>query len=606
MRRHAARAAIALSAGALALAAIPFAPRTPAAAQGLELNVPVQGASLSSLTVQPLALTPAFSPGIFDYAVRCRQGLNSLQLTLTGSGTITVGFQSGSTLTLSVALAENQAAVVTAPDPLSPAATDSYWIRCLPHDFPALSITDHGAPPGLYYTATLGGADGSSPYAMVLDEHGTPVWYQQTPALAIDVQPLSGDVISWTPLTGPGIGVQPNGAVTLIHLDSATPRQPQTSSLSPPIEPLDPHELLPLSNGDFMMLATPLEPTSADLSVLGPAYAAVHDIVDCVVQEMDPQGNLVWSWDASQHIALSETVATQLIAPPQYPVSVGGTAAADLYHCNSIDVDPSVADPSAADVLVSMRHTSAVYRISRAGTIIWKLTGMGNLNVGSDAEPVLTPSDGFSGQHDARFRPNGDITMFDDETWLGGPARGVEYSVDVAARTATDVWHYAPAGGDPAGATGSFRRSPDGTDNVVGWGSRALSGFTEVDAAGTILLDVALPNGEKTYRTLKFPTSEALLALLRDAVGGAPPPVSWPLSAPAGGVAAAGARTQAPGTGEPATTAVAGATAGASGAAAGSAPDAVTAATPIAKPASTRCAGWDSSLAVNCRRTAAT
>lgn len=516
MRKRAVRVAIvAIAVQALVLTPLPSPVPARAAAPGNEVTITVQGGSLTNVTAQPPALTPSFNPAVFDYALRCQTGVNSLQLTLTSNSVITVGGQSGTTVTVPVNLVESEAAIVTAPDSGNPATTDSYWIRCLPHDFPPLSVSTPGSPSaGLYYTGTLGPVNGSSPYAMVLDEHGTPVWYQKVSSSAINVEPLAGDVIAWAPNLGPGVGATPNGAWNLFHLDNQS-----TSSLPAPIEPTDAHELLPMSNGHFMMIATPLMTTATDLSFLGPDFATVHQIVDCVLQEVDANGNLVWSWDASQHVALSETVASENVSPPVGPINVNGQAAADVYHCNSIDLDPSVADPSNADLLLSMRHTSSLYRISRSGPILWKVTGMGNTHVGADNEPVLTPSDGFSGQHDARFRPNGDVTIYDDQTWLHGTARGVEYSIDTTHKTATDVWQYAPAGGATSLATGSFRRSADGTDNVVGWGFRPGSGFTEVDGGGNPLLSVSFPNGETTYRALKFAKTSNMLALLRSTTG---------------------------------------------------------------------------------------
>lgn len=516
MPRRALRIAVAgIAVQALVLALMQAPTHARAAVAGNPVTIPVIGGSLTNVTAQPLSLTPAFNPSVFDYALRCEAGVNSLQLTLTSSSVITVAGQLATTVTVPVNLGESQAAVVTAPDPGNPLTIDSYWIRCLPHDFPPLSVSNPAsAPAGLYYTGTLGGVNGTSPYAMVLDEHGTPVWYQKVPSAAINVEPLAGDVIAWAPNLGPGFGTNPTGAWNLFHLDDQS-----TSSLPAPTQPTDPHELLPMSNGHFMMLSTPIIPAPSSLAFMGTSYVNVTHIVDCLVEEVDAGGNLVWSWDASEHIALNETVVSDSTSPAVAPVTVNGVQAADVYHCNSIDLDPSAADPSNADLLLSSRHTSALYRIARSGTILWKLTGMGNTSVGADNEPVLTPTDGFSGQHDARFRANGDVTIFDDDTWLHGPARGVEYSIDTQHDTATDVWNYTPAGGATAGATGSFRRSADGTDNVVGWGFRPGSGFTEVDGSGNVLLSVSFPNGENTYRVLKFAKTSSMLALLRGTAG---------------------------------------------------------------------------------------
>lgn len=140
--------------------------------------IQVSGTSLAEVSVQPLSLSPAYSPVITDYVLRCQPGSNTIQLTLNArpGGAITVGGVTGRTVTLSESLIENQALIIAAPHPNNAAQSIQYWVRCLPHDFPSLSVTDSDNPPaGWYLTGNLVPAMGSAAYAMVLDAHGTPV-----------------------------------------------------------------------------------------------------------------------------------------------------------------------------------------------------------------------------------------------------------------------------------------------------------------------------------------------------------------------------------------------------------------------------------------------
>jgi hypothetical protein len=68
-------------------------------------------------------------------------------------------------------------------------------------------------------------------------------------------------------------------------------------------------------------------------------------------------------------------------------------------------------------------------------------------------------------------------------------------------------------------AVGSFRRYDGGADNLVGWGLKPGSGFTEFDASRTPLLDVKFPNGELEYRVVKEPLSALDVNLLRRTAG---------------------------------------------------------------------------------------
>jgi hypothetical protein len=391
---------------------------------------------------------------------------------------------------------------------------------------------------------------------MVLDGNGVPVWYQKVPpgaegyGGAINVEPLGNDTITWTSTTSLGFGVGNNPSV-YTGFDLAT--QTTIAPLPAAVTPTDPHELLPLPNGDRMMISTPLE--TKDLSTLGngsgnmPASAANNTIVDCVVQEVNPSNQAVWTWDASAHIGLDETnTASGLpFAGPAWDLGFpDGVAAADIYHCNSAAVDEDASSPYFGDVLVSMRHLNAVFLIDHAtGNVIWKLGGTAftandpemaqvvpakHLSLTGDNETQ------FCGQHDARFVPTPnpaveDVSVYDDHTNCVGAARGVEYALDIAAGTATPDWQYAQPTGLAALATGSFRRMPDAANDIgsgssiIGWGITAgfPSGFTEVDSSGKVLCDVRFADGDTIYRAIKVDAAQVNLPLLRQSAGWTPP-----------------------------------------------------------------------------------
>ena len=222
----------------------------------------------------------------------------------------------------------------------------------------------------------------------------------------------------------------------------------------------------------------------------------------------------------SDHVGVDEALTTPRLAATRV---VASKTVGDIYHCNSIDVAAS------GSVLVSARDTNALFMIDKStGTIRWKFGGTPtNLDDAQIILPVGDTGGPFSGQHDARVRPNGDISLYDDHSGGTGPARGVEYAFDLGAGTASPVWQYAAPDGVPASATGSFRRSADGNENVVGWGFRPGSGFTETDAAGAVRTTLTFPDGDLVYRVVKQPPGALDVNLLRETAGPGPSSTDW-------------------------------------------------------------------------------
>jgi len=475
-------------------------PREAHADTGVDaVMVQVTGGALSNLTSSPMAIAPAFAGTTTDYVLRCQAGINTIQLTLSpvSGSVITIGGRSGRSIPLQESLFENQALVISAPDPsTNGAAPIQYWIRCLPHDFPQLTVTKPGTPPsGWYLTGNILPPDGIGAYAMVLDANGTPVWYRKIAGrFAYDITPLADGTIAWTP---------GGGAFEDYNL-----RTEATRFFAAPIPPTDPHELEEMSNGDLMMLSAPTR-ANVDLTPLG--FGPSEAIIDCVLQEVNPNGQLVWQWRASDHISVDEST---------HPFGFGDQPIHDIFHCNSIDTDPAT-----GNVLLSTRHTDAVYLIDKTtGATIWK---MGGTSFNHDHAQILSitsdPEGAFHAQHDARFQSNGDVSLYDNQSWDATlAARGVEYHVDPGAGTATLVWSYQSPDGQHSFATGSFRRLNGGADNVIGWGVKTGTLFTEVDAEGNVLLNVGLASGGFSYRVQKVGLTALDHNLLR-ATAGLPP-----------------------------------------------------------------------------------
>jgi hypothetical protein len=225
---------------------------------------------LRDLAVTGKDLTPAFMPDGHDYGVRCDAGTNAWHVVAAGvpGSTVTISGADGSG---NVTVVENDLVTVTVS--LAGGGTDHYYVRCLPSDFPTLSVGRPEDPsPGWYLmsaglAATQGGA-----YALILDSHGAPVWYQRTATPVIGVQLLPDGNLSWTPLLGPSFGVQPTGAFQEHALGGTLVRTWSTVGT-----PTDHHEMLPLANGD-MILASYHQRNGVDVSALGPSVSSPANV----------------------------------------------------------------------------------------------------------------------------------------------------------------------------------------------------------------------------------------------------------------------------------------------------------------------------------------
>jgi hypothetical protein len=510
---------------------------------GLEAGAPY----LTRLTVSSaptdgssaVVLFPAFSPDIFDYYVRCTEVTTSLTVSMTASpGARSLLLQPTPspalpTQTRSVSVMENQAVVAAATNGT---ATTQYWVRCLPSDMPELVWSPHpeaGAPPaGYYLVGNLYPPKGTGGYALVLDGHGVPVWYARapTPLGAATVNSLEPESVTYYPFSPSTVGP--------FELRQLSPLE--TSTIAPTGIEDNLHELVVLPDGNYLGLADPftfgvnLSGLELGLSDGGhEMLGAGSTIQDCEVVEFSPSGEVVSTWLATSHFdpAVDSTFPTVAFAGATAPD--GGTVY-DVFHCNSIDVDPA-----SGNLLVSARNMDSVFYVDRSsGTVVWK---MGGKAASLDNATYVTVKDAFYRQHDARLQPGwaegcsggtGQVSVFDDEYDRKSKARGVVYDVvvggdggtppdggckDAGLPGATLAWQY--QGTSTVALAGSFRILKDGS-RVIGWGQGGPSlVFSEVDLDGHDLLDFSYGDSEPSYRAIKVPTSAFDIDVLRSTAG---------------------------------------------------------------------------------------
>ena len=220
---------------------------------------------------------------------------------------------------------------------------------------------------------------------------------------------------------------------------------------------------------------------------------AVTGLVDAVIQEVDPAGAVVHTWDSGD------------VLDPATETTAG--ASPDWAHINSIQLLPD------GDVLASFRHLSAALRIAwsdhdgfHRGDVVWRFGGRL-----SDFTFVGDPDGGPCAQHTVSRLPNGHLLVFDNGSAVLGanpsycvdPAdrlgptvdraatRVTEYALDEDAMTATLVGSWSRPGRF-AYFAGSARRLPGG-NTLVDWAAYQQALVSEVAPDGTIVWELAAP-----------------------------------------------------------------------------------------------------------------
>jgi hypothetical protein len=267
----------------------------------------------------------------------------------------------------------------------------------------------------------------------------------------------------------------------------------------------DMHEFHLTGRGTALMLA--YRTTRWNLKAVG--GPADGPVADCVVQEIDLKtGAVLFEWHALGNIDLRGSRKRRR-----------GPGSWDAFHLNSIE-------PDGNSFLVSSRWTSSIYRIGRAsGRVKWTLRGDGgrsDFKVGAPAR--------FTGQHDVRRLPNGEISLFDNAGVPGRHAASVlilKLKGKGRGRRAVRVARYRNPDGEASAATGGAEVLPDG-NVLAGWGN--TDSLTEFSPQGKVLFHAR--QGSSSYRARKaewdgIPNGRPAIASKRGKNGAVTVYASW-------------------------------------------------------------------------------
>ncbi|HSS42803.1 MAG TPA: arylsulfotransferase family protein [Solirubrobacterales bacterium] len=363
----------------------------------------------------------------------------------------------------------------------------------LPADFPSSRFESlRPDPPGLFVVTFSNPAD-KRPWVIVFDSKGVPRWWYSPDTRALWGQVIGDGDLVWARSFGDGYGLDPRMAHEVRTESGRLVRLVSTKGSI-----VDGHEYRELPGGNVLL--DTYVPETADLRRFGgPKRAA---IASAEVQEVDPAGNVVWHWSSRGHIGLRETGRwwRSVLSNPRRRLQ---RQIFDPVHINSIEPRGS------GELVISTRHTDAVYGIDRAtGEINWKLGGTPtgkSLRVTGDPATKL-----LGGQHDARIDRRGRLTIFDNGKDRPRRPRVVFYRLDLEHRRAL----YRGQLNDPevkrSHCCGSARETSNG-GWLVSWGDNPL--VTGFDREGRIAFRLHLP--ASTFRAVPVPPGATSVARLQ-------------------------------------------------------------------------------------------
>jgi Arylsulfotransferase (ASST) len=331
-----------------------------------------------------------------------------------------------------------------------------------------------GLAPGPIFIAPKRGPGQGGP--LIIGENGQPIWFKPLPggrrATDFRVQQYAGrPVLTWWE----GIATGGRGAGEGVIADESYHVIARVKAGNG--ERMDLHEFTLTPRGTALILA--YRDRSRDLRAWGGPKDG--EVTDGIVQEVDvATGAVLFQWHAMGAVRLDESYKP-----------ARGREAWDAFHLNSVDEDAD------GNLIVSARHTRAVYKIDRAtGRIVWRLGGKrSSFQMGRGTH--------FALQHDARAEADGTIRIFDNSSRkLRVRSRAIWIRLDTAARTATLVRERHHPDHVLAGTQGDVQVLPNG-DTFLGWGSQGR--VSELGPDGRLLLDLRLPHRWDTYRAYRAP-----------------------------------------------------------------------------------------------------
>lgn len=231
------------------------------------------------------------------------------------------------------------------------------------------------------------------------------------------------------------------------------------------------------------------------------------------ILQVDPTGNVLWTWDTYDHISLGQR------DPFNPTANVNGETVLDFTHANALDWDYNN-----SIIYLNLRHTNTFYKINQTtGNIIWACGEHGNFTL-LDANGTKVSSLWYHSHGTKEVEPNL-FSMFDnDYDNETNPddcqSRMIDVTVNEKNMTAWISWSWTAPRQYWSTIFGNTERLPNG-DRIGDFGSpthqypqnqpwtwnNTGAVLVEVDPAGKVVRTYTFPPGWEIYR-IKAITNE--------------------------------------------------------------------------------------------------
>jgi hypothetical protein len=249
------------------------------------------------------------------------------------------------------------------------------------------------------------------------------------------------------------------------------------------------HDLQRLSNGDTLVLANLTHPI--------PGFK-LPALLDDVIYQVNPAGEVVWTWKASDHLEEFGFTPEELKLVKESPSQ-------DYLHVNNMNTvgpnqwfDKGDQRFNPDNIIIDSRNANFIVIIDKkTGKIVWNL-GPNYAPIDPRKDIVPRPVDQISGQHDAHLIPEGlpgagHLLVFDNQGEAGYPAAALQVTggsrvLEIDPITKQIVWEY--TGQSSGRATWSFYSS------FISSARRLPNGNTLIDEGMNGRIFQVTPSGE--------------------------------------------------------------------------------------------------------------
>ncbi|MEZ4656376.1 MAG: aryl-sulfate sulfotransferase [Caldilineaceae bacterium] len=343
----------------------------------------------------------------------------------------------------------------------------------VPDDFPAITVTvpANGVDAGYLFISNYSFVTdlGVQPYLLILDNAGEPVFYKRmTPGkIVLDFKKQPNGLLTFYDIAVGQFQAMDNTYAIVDKFATGNGYAP------------DHHDLQILPNGNYLIMAWDYQPIDMSQVVAGGDPNAT--VVGLIVQELDPDRNVVFEWRSWDHFAITESSA-DLTEPVIF-----------YTHGNAVEEDAD------GNLLISSRVMNEITKIDRqTADVIWRFGGQKN------EFSILNDDKLFFRQHDIRRLANGHVTLYDNrEGETPAYSRAVEYELDEVNKTARLIWQYRNTPDTYGPYLANAQRLPNG-NTLIGWG-HAVPTLTEVKPDGSKAFELTLAWPSVSYRAFRFP-----------------------------------------------------------------------------------------------------